>query len=130
VHHRTERQRHSVTEYKLPTLLAYAQDGKASQRVVDAVRRAADLQAEINEFKRRISLLEQERNQIHQEQTRIRQNMGSVGRDSDLYRQYVQRLTAQETRLDELAAQRSELQQMQEARQRELEEYLRSLNVE
>jgi hypothetical protein len=130
VQERTDRQRVAMTEYDLPRLLAYSQDGRASGDVVAAVRKAVDMQSEINTIKRRIAQLDQERSTIHQEQNRIRQNMGSVGRDSDLYRQYVQRLTQQETRLDELGTQREEQVRQQEAKERELNEYLRNLNVE
>lgn len=128
--HRVERQRLAMTEYHLPRLLAYVQEGKTSQRVVDAVRRAADMQSEINELKRQIGVLDQERNQIHQDQNRIRQNMGSIGRDSDLYRQYMQRLTTQESRLDAMTTERENLQKQQETKERELDAYLRNLNVE
>jgi hypothetical protein len=130
VQQRVSSQRYAVTEYSLPTLLAHSRDGKASQKVVDAVRRAADMQAELNELRRRMALLDQERNTIHQEQNRIRQNMGSVGRDSELYRQYVAKFTEQESRLEAIARQRDELQQTSEVKQRELETYLRNLNVE
>lgn len=130
VQQRIQRQRHAVVEYELPRLLAYARDGKASPEVVNAVRRAGDMQSEINTIKRRMSQIDQERGQIHQEQQRIRQNMQSVGRDSDLYRQYVRRFTEQEERLDQMALEREELQRTQEARQQELEEYIRSLHVE
>jgi hypothetical protein len=130
VQQRVSSQRYAVTEYSLPTLLAHSRDGKASQKVVDAVRRAADMQAEINELRRRVTLLDQERNTIHQEQNRIRQNMGSVDRNSELYRQYVAKFTEQESRLEAIAQQRDELQQTAETKQRELEVYLRNLNVE
>lgn len=130
VHRRVDRNRHAVTDYQLPRLLAFATDGKASQAVVDAVRRAADMQAEINEIKRRITQIDQERSQIHQEQNRIRQNMGAIAQNSDLYRQYVQRLTDQERRLDEIMLEREQLQQSQERKQRELESFLRNLNVQ
>jgi hypothetical protein len=129
VQQRTERQVQAVADYHMPTLLAHARDGRASDEVVAAVRRAGEMQAEINTIKRRITQFEQERRQIHEEQQRIRQNMNAVGRDSDLYRQYVRRFTEQEERLDQLAGERDEMQKLQEARQRELEEFIRNLNV-
>jgi uncharacterized protein (UPF0335 family) len=130
VQQRTDRQRYAVTEYNLGTLLAYARDGKASQRVVDAVRKAADMQGEINDLRRRMAVLEQERNTIHQEQNRIRQNMASVGRDSEIYRQYIARFTEQEARLEAIGREREELQRASEAKQHELETYLRNLSVD
>ncbi len=67
--------------------------------------------------------------EITQEQTRIRQNMGQLDRNSDLYRRYVQKFGEQETTVESL---RDEIKKLtdEETRQREsLDEYLMNLTI-
>lgn len=52
VQERTEVQTLAVTSYDLPTLIAYGRSGKVSQAVIDAVQKAAQMQAEINDVQR------------------------------------------------------------------------------
>jgi hypothetical protein len=129
VQEHTDLQQFAVTSYDFGTLLAYARDGKASQDVVDAVRKAADMQAAINDTQHRIQLLDEERQTIDQDQSRIRQNMGSVSRDTDLYRRYMSKLNEQESRLETIRDQREKEQQNLTAQQQALQAYVRGLNV-
>jgi hypothetical protein len=130
VQERTDVQSFAVTQYDFNTLLAYAKDGRASQAVVDAVKHAAELQAAAAETERRIALLTQERQTIDQDQARIRQNMAAVARDTDLYRRYTARLNEQETRLEAIRDQTQKENDTLTQQRRELDAYVRSLNVE
>lgn len=127
---RTERSLHEVSSYPLPTLLGYMKDGKASQAVVDAVRKAADLQAAINATQQKINELDAERQGIDQDQNRVRQNMATVGRETEIYRRWLTKFSEQETRLEAMATERKQLVGTLEKQQRELEAYIRSLNVQ
>lgn len=130
VHERTDLQTFAVTSYDMGMLLAYAKQGKVSKAVVDAITKAAEMQAAINDTQRRIETLDQERRSIDQDQARIRQNMSSVSRDTDLYRRYTAKLNEQENRLEAIREERQQEESNLLRRQQELEAYLRGLNVE
>lgn len=130
VQERTDRQYVAVTSYDFGTLAAYFKDGKVSKAVMDAIRKAADMQAAINETERRIQLLDAERTGIDQDQSRIRQNMGSLARDAELYRRYTTKLNEQESRLEEIRTKREQEQELLTKQRQELETYVRNLNVE
>ena len=123
-------QRMAVTSYSLPTLIAYASNGKASKAVVDAVRKAAELQSKINALQARITELDRERSVIGEEQGRIRENMRTIERTTDLYARYMNKFSEQETRLEAITAQRTEASREQDRVRKELEDFLRDLDVD
>jgi exonuclease VII small subunit len=127
---RVERQSLQVVGYDLKALLAYSKDGKASAKVVEAVQHAAGLQAKINEIERLIGELDRESTAINTDQSRIRQNMQTVERTTDLYKRYMTKLGEQETRLEQLTTEREKATTDQTSARAELEGYLRGLNVE
>jgi hypothetical protein len=130
VQEHTEIQSIGITQYDFNTLLAYAREGKVSQKVIDAVKRAADMQAAINDTQRRMAQLQQERQTIDQDQNRIRQNMSSVSHDTDLYRRYMTKLNEQESRMEAIRDQLEKEQETLNRQQAELQNYLRDLTVE
>lgn len=130
VQEHTDLQQFALTSYDWGTLVAYSKNGKVSQAVLDAVKKAADMQAGINDTQHRMQLLDQERQTIDQDQNRIRQNMGSVSRDTDLYRRYMSKLNEQESRLEAMRDEREKLQQSLTQQQQALEGYVRGLSVE
>jgi hypothetical protein len=130
VQEHTDVQGIGITSYDLSVLLAYARDGKVSPAVVDAVKKAADMQAAINQTQNRMGVLDQERALIEQDQGRIRQNMGTVSRDTDLYRRYMTKLNEQESRLEAIRDEREKLQATLTRQEGQLRDYLRDLNVE
>lgn len=130
VQERTDQQYFAVTGYDVGTLVAFSKDGKASAKVVEAVQKAAAMQAALNDTKRRIDQLDSERSGIDQDQNRIRQNMGTVARDTELYKRYATKLNEQETRLEEIREQRAKEVATLNQQQAELNAYAAGLNVE
>ncbi len=61
-------------------------------RILEAKRQIADLTRQIEDAQARVDA-------IHQEQSRVRQNMGALDRNSSLYRRYVSDLESQENEL-------------------------------
>jgi len=104
--------------------------GQMSKAVADAIRTAAGIQGEINRIASDISSLDQETARISNDQDRIRQNMNTIDRTSDLYTRYMKTLNEQETRLEEMHTQRIQLESDRTAKQRELADFLNNLNVE
>lgn len=126
---RVRRTRLALLEHSLDTLLAYQRDGVASAAVIEAFRRGAELQAQLERARERIRSTEERRREITAEQRRIRENMEAIERDTRLYERYLTKLGEQETSLETIA--RNLETQRREAKQREdaLNAYLRGLNV-
>lgn len=122
-------ERIEVLSLDLPTVLSYAKNGKASQAVVDAIRKAADLQARVNTTRRDMEQLAAERKEIEQDQGRVRQNMTSIDRNSELYTRYMKKFAEQESRVEAITTQRDNLQKQLNTQQAELAAYLRGLNI-
>jgi hypothetical protein len=129
VEERTERQTVAVGSMDLEELLAFNQRGKASDEVLDAVRTAAELQSRINEAQRSLNAIDDQRRRINNDQSRIRDNMARIDRDSDLYRRYMSTLSDQEDRLNELEQQRDRLEDEKRQAEKELRDFLANLNV-
>lgn len=126
----TQGQNMQLLSYDLSTLLQYSKNGKASEKVVEAFREAAKRQAAIQDVERTIAKLDAERNELTQDQGRIRENMARVDQSSQLYRKYMQKLTDQEERMDKLVTELDAARKSLTAAQSNLAEYLRGLNVE
>jgi len=62
--------------------------------------------------------------EIEQEQERIRNNMKELDRGSELYRQYVAKLTAQETEFEKLRTDTKELRGKETAKQQEIASFI------
>lgn len=84
-------------------------------------------QAELTRLSRAIATVEASIQEIHNDQSRIRNNMNSLDRNSTLYRRYVADLEAQEGELDDLGNQLADLREEQSAAQQSLDDLLRGL---
>jgi len=85
-------------------------------------------QAELTRLARAITSVETSIRAIHDDQSRIRNNMNSLDRNSTLYRRYVADLEAQEGELDDLGNQLADLREEQVAAQQALDALLRGLS--
>ncbi len=73
-----------------------------SPQLKDAIARLGAIVGEINQARARRAQLAAERKKIADDQARIRGNLQSVGRDTDLGRRYIDTLGKQEARLAEI----------------------------
>lgn len=119
----------SVTSYDLAQVVSWHKDGKLSNEVMNAVRQVADRQSAINQTRNQISTIDQQVNAITSEQSRIRENMRTIERTSQLYTRYMTKLTEQEGQIDTLTTQRAEAQKKLEQQQIEFNNFVRQLNV-
>lgn len=122
--------RYALVAADLRQLQVYVSQGKASEKVLEAVREAMRLQAAVNSIEGEIRSLDQERQRIEQDQQRIRQNMGAIDRQSDLYARYLSTLTTQEDRLEQIRSERQAREQALNEARRALETFLSGLNVD
>ncbi len=98
-----------------------------SETVKDALREVVRRKAELAELSRQKQQLDQEIATIGQEQARIRENMRSIDRNTDLYNRYVKKFTAQEDQIERFRESTRELQSKIADSQRSLDEYLSGL---
>lgn len=73
--------------------------------------------------------LEQQIKAIGEEQARIRQNMGQLERNTDLYKRYVQKFNSQEDTVEKMREQIQKLTVDEEQKRRALDDYLINLNL-
>src|SRR5690606_35602604 len=83
--------------------------------------------AELTRLSRAIATIETSIREIHDDQSRIRNNMNSLDRNSTLYRRYVSDLEEQEGELDDLGSQLADLRAEQATAQQALDDLLRGL---
>lgn len=125
-----DRTMYAVTGANLEDLLVYAARGKASDEVIAAVRKAGGFQQEINRLEQEINALRREVQTIETDQGRIRENMRSIDRNSDLYRRYMTRLNEQEDQLEMLRDKIASTEQSLLEARKVLNHYLQSLVVQ
>jgi len=130
VQERVESQKIGITSFDLPTLTTYFKDGKVSAKVLDTMKEVGKRQAQINDSQRQIADLDKQTAEISTDQTRIRQNMAGIDKSSQLYTRYMAKLTDQETKLEDLTDRKAKAQAELLRLQNDLNEYLRTLNVE
>ena len=68
--------------------------------------------------------------EIEQEQERIRQNMKELDRNSDLYKQYVTKFTAQETEFEKLRTELKDIRAKETAKKQEIADFVNGLSIE
>lgn len=93
-----------VADLPLDRIQIYAAADDLPAAVREAFAKLAKLRAEVADADHRLRDLNDERNSVTQDQERLRQNLGTLPRDSDLYKRTLNRMTDAETRLERLAA--------------------------
>ena len=126
---RTTNQSIAVTSWDMPTVLAFHKDGKLSDRVLDAFKQVASKQAAQNETERTIKDLNTKMKEISDDQGRIRENMGRIDHSSQLYSKYMTKMTEQEGQLEDLREKRTKAEQTLDTERKDLNEFVRNLNV-
>jgi hypothetical protein len=119
-----------VTDIDPRTLLRYSTTGVASKAVVDAINKAAQMQGEINATRARIDALQRETQEINTDQSRVRENMGRIDRNSDLYNRYMKKLGEQETRVEKIVEEQESARETLRKQEQALNAYLGTLNIE
>lgn len=92
-----------------------------------ALQEVLDLQRQMAALDRQLVSLDGQVNDIVRDQSRIRDNMTALERNSTLYRRYLADLEAQENRLVELRTQIAQLREARAEAQRELDEAIERL---
>jgi len=109
--------------------LAYAGNGELNDRMRQALGKMAELRDVVDAHQRELQELEAQRNVIHEEQRRIRDNLARIPRDSDLYKRYLEKLDAQEDKLERILASTEDTQDALDAATTALGDYIRGLDM-
>jgi hypothetical protein len=99
------------------------------RRVKQALEGLAERKTALAQTVRQRQEEERKVNTIHREQSRIRENMARLEKDSDLYKRYVSLLNEQEDLLEEALTKIEDLRAREQRQRAELDRYILSLDL-
>jgi len=129
VEERTTAEVVGIANVDAPTLLGFAQTGKLSDRVKEALQHVIELQTALLHSQHQRDLRQKEIKEIGDEQSRIRQTMAQLDRTSELYKRYTSKLDRQETRIETLQGEVKELQAKMDVQRKALDNYIAGLDI-
>jgi predicted RNase H-like nuclease (RuvC/YqgF family) len=107
----------------------YISQKAVAQEVKAALQEVVKRKQAIEQLVRERSQLEQQIGAITQEQERIRENMGRLDRNSDLYKRYVQKFGTQEDQIEKMRERIQSLTADETRLRKTLDDYLINLEV-
>jgi hypothetical protein len=129
VQKRTDQESFALLEGNEDTIRILAQNQQISEPIRQALNSILNRRRAIRNLEGQIRQQEARIKGITDDQARIRENMRALDRNSDLYRQYVQKLAQQEREIEQARAEIERLQEQRARAQRELSEYIAGLNL-
>lgn len=111
------------------TVLFYINQKEISPAVKAALQEVVKRKQALEKVVRERTQLEQQIVVIGQEQDRIRQNMGQLERNTDLYKRYVQKFGAQEDRVETMREQILKLSAEETRLRQSLDDFLLKLDI-
>ncbi|MFI4881753.1 MAG: hypothetical protein ACIAQU_04120 [Phycisphaerales bacterium JB064] len=132
VERRTERTSYGLIDADLPNLIEQVTrgGGQASDKLIEAMRKGAAMNRQIADLRASLERVQQQVSAIESDQARIRQNMQAIDKTTDLYRRYLDTLTQQEDRLNELRSQADQVRNALEKAEAERRKYFEDLSVQ
>ena len=109
--------------------VAYARNAELDSRLKKAFIEMARLRDVVDGHAKRLQNLESERNRIHQEQKRIRDNLARIPHGSDLQKRYLRKLDQQENALETLVGETEKARLATQRAEKSLGDYIRSLDI-
>ncbi|MFP4145049.1 MAG: hypothetical protein ACLFV3_07880 [Phycisphaeraceae bacterium] len=120
----------ALLDKPIESWMVYATSGRIDADVREALEKAAKLKRELSRLEAALARQKAEIESIGRDQARIRENLERVGSGSQLGQRYLEKLSQQETRIEEIRAKIDELEDSIGAKKRELADYLKDLDVE
>ena len=120
---------HAITNLDDDRILFYSRVNATSPAVRESLAEVIRRKRDLEQLARDRQIREQALATIDQEQARIRGNMGTIDRGSDLFNQYVKKLTGQEQRIETLRSEIAALQEREQEARKGLDAYLLALDV-
>ena len=123
-----ERQEIVITDLSQDALIGYIRmGGKISDEAKKALQEAAEKRRMVDDIDRKIQTAENQKNNLFAEQERLRKNLKAVPENSDLAKRYLKTLDDQETQVQTLEKQISDLQQKRAAAWSEFADFVPSM---
>jgi hypothetical protein len=127
VQEQTQHQELRLVDGAADQIRVYAQAREFDAKTREALTKVLQLQGAVADAQRKVTQADAERQQIVQEQARLRDNLSRVPANSDLQRRYLATLDKQETDLETIAARRTEAEKGVEAAREALRAYVAQL---
>jgi hypothetical protein len=109
--------------------LVYAQNGELDDKLREALQEMARLRDVVDVHERRMQDLESERNRIHEDQRRIRDNLSRIPHGIDLQGRYLEKLNLQEDEIETIFTETEETRDALNAASAALADYIRGLEI-
>jgi hypothetical protein len=127
VQEQTQQQELRLVDGAADQIGLYAQAREFDAKTREALTKVLQLQQSVAESQRKVTQVDAERQQIVQEQARLRENLARVPANSDLQRRYLATLDKQETQLEVLAGRRSDAEKSVDVAREALRNYVAQL---
>lgn len=127
---RVESQQVALTNIDDSSIRVYLAAPAVSEKVKDALREIAARKTSLEQVARQRKEIDKQIQEIVQEQTRIRQNMERLDRNSELYKRYVLKFSTQEDQIEKLRGESRELTAKEDTLRAALDRYLMELNLQ
>jgi hypothetical protein len=127
VQEQTQQQELRLVDGAADQIRVYVQAREFDAKTRDALTKVLQLQGAVTDAQRKVTQADSERQQIVQEQARLRDNLARVPANSDLQRRYLATLDKQETELETIAKRRADAEKEVEAAREALRTYVAQL---
>lgn len=127
VQEQTQQQELRLVDGAADQIRVYAQAREFDAKTREALTKVLQLQGTVADAQRKVAQADAERQQIVQEQARLRDNLARVPANSDLQRRYLATLDKQETELEAIAKRRTDAEKSVETARDALRTYVASL---
>jgi hypothetical protein len=122
-------QEFTILDDDADAIISYTQNGAIPQPVKDALEKAADFKRQIANAQRTLDADKGKEQDIVSDQQRIDDNIRTIQQNTPLYSRLIEKLNSQESDLEKLRGQMDDLNTSITSTQKQLEDYLRGLNV-
>ena len=127
VQEQTQQQELRLVDGAADQIRVYAQAREFDAKTREALTKVLQLQGAVADAQRKVTQADAERQQIVQEQARLRDNLARVPANSDLQRRYLATLDKQETDLEAITQRRAEAEKGVDAAREALRAYVAQL---
>jgi len=119
----------ALSSLSADSFLYYASSSEIPAKIQDALRKAIELKGKADGARKALADLVARKAELASDQSRIRQNLDAVGRDSSQGQQYLKRLMDSEGELDALASRTADARKASQDAQAAYDNYLGALNL-
>lgn len=127
VQEQTQQQQLRLLDAKDDQIKVFAQATEFDAKTREALTKVLQLQQAVSEAQRKVTQIDSEKQQIVQEQSRLRDNLARVPAGSDLQKRYLTTLDKQETDLEAIATRRTDAEKAVETARDALRSYVSQL---